>query len=115
MPFFSGMRWGAGVIFGPTGGYLVGFVAAAWIAGRIAHVPKPSWKRLAAGVAAGSAAIYVCGVMGLMLAVPGMGLGTAVAKGVAPFLLWDAVKATAGVGLLGIAGEWTRRVFPPEE
>jgi len=115
MPFFSGMRSGAAVVFGPTGGYLVGFLVAAWIAGRVTHVRRPSWKRLAAGFAAGSAAIYVCGVVGLVLAVPGMGPGAAVMKGVVAFLPGDVLKAAAGAGLVGLAGERMRRVFPPEE
>jgi biotin transport system substrate-specific component len=115
MPFFADMKSGTAVMCGPTAGYLIGFVAAAWIVGRMTHVPKPSWKRLAAGFAAGSAVIYVCGVAGLLLAVPGIGFGTAVMRGVAPFLAGDVLKAAAGVGVLGAAGERTRRVFPPGE
>jgi biotin transport system substrate-specific component len=115
MPFFSGMRSGLGVAFGPTGGYLVGFMAAAWVVGRMAHTARPSWRRLVAACAAGSAVIYACGVVGLLVTLPGTGLLGVLQKGVFPFLPGDLMKAAVAVGVLGFSGRWRRRFFPAGE
>ncbi len=86
---------------GPTGGYLLGMVAAAWIAGTLA---QRGWVRnpiMAVGAAAiANVAVYVVGVS--WLAVLLGSLSHAFAVGVLPFLPGAALKV-AGAGLLG----WT--------
>jgi biotin transport system substrate-specific component len=98
-PVFAGLRAGPAVLFGPTGGYLVGFLASAWLAGLLAPSRASLRRRL---VAAGAAIVvpYVFGVAWLYAAWRTGGTGeaallSAVSLGVAPFLGVDLVKAAA--------------------
>lgn len=75
---------GPAVLIGPTAGYLVGMVAAAGIVG----VAQGPWMRAGAIVLA-TAVIYGLGVVWLASFI---GFEKAVAVGVVPFLLGDAVK-----------------------
>jgi len=114
LPVFSGGRGGVAHLFGPTGGYLIGFLVAATLAGFIVHGSGgPSWldastKRPTEGAAtrsvrrdivaavAGSAAIYAFGVPWLKV-VTHMSWPAAVAAGILPFLVGDALKSAAAV------------------
>ncbi len=85
-------------ILGATGGYLLGFVLAGAIVGRLAEL---GWDRHVGGAVAamliGNVLVYALGVPWLMAAT-GMDVGTALARGVYPFLAWDLVKlAVAGI------------------
>ncbi len=81
-------RW----VLGATGGYLIGFVAAAGLVGWLAEL---GWdRRLIGAIGAmvlGSLVIYVFGTAWLMAAT-GMDLRTGISRGVAPFLVLDALK-----------------------
>jgi len=84
---------GAAYLLGPTGGYLLGFIPAAWLVGEFAE--RGGDRRLATawlGFLLGEAAIYALGAPWLGLFV---GFRKALALGVFPFLLGDAVKAVA--------------------
>jgi biotin transport system substrate-specific component len=100
LPVFAEARHGVEIVVGATGGYLVGFVLAAAIVGRLAEL---GWDRsIVGGVAAmliGSVAIYAIGVPWLAVTAYGGDLGRAVTNGLLPFLLWDAVK----LGLAAVA------------
>lgn len=98
MPVFAGGTAGAGVLAGPTGGYLVGFVVASWFAGLLTR-PGASWVRLLAGLVVAHAAIFVCGVSHLML-FAGRSATLAVQLGLVPFLPGLAVKTLAAAGAL---------------
>ena len=88
---------GAAYLLVPTGGYLMAYPAAAWLAGLGA---RGGTGRALAGLLAALAAIYAGGL--IWLAVVGS-VTAAVALGVAPFLLADLVK-------VGIALAVSRRV-----
>jgi biotin transport system substrate-specific component len=91
LPFFSGGGSGWAHLFGPTGGYLLGFVAAAGIVGWLAERGLERQFRTALlPFVLGSAAIYLCGASWLSIFV---GAPKALALGVMPFLLGDAIKA----------------------
>jgi biotin transport system substrate-specific component len=77
---------GAGLAYlaGPTGGYLVGFVAAAALVGALRPIGRPFASVLGI-LAAGELLIHVLGVLGLSL-VTGMGLASAAAQGSLTFL-----------------------------
>ncbi len=95
LPVFAGGGSGLGYLLGPTGGYLVGFVAAAWVVGAWA---QRSGRRLATawlGFVAGEAVLYAVGLFWLGWYV---GWAQAPALGLFPFLLGDALKA----GLAGL-------------
>lgn len=84
-------------------GYVVGFVAAAWLVGRFAEAGADRQVLKTAGMMVlGNVVIYAFGVAGLM-AYTGMDLGTALAKGVAPFLVGDLIKIAVAAALLPAA------------
>ena len=81
-------------------GYVVGFVAAAWLAGRLAEAGADRQVLKTAGLLVlGNVVIYAFGVAGLV-ASTGMDLGTGIAKGVAPFLVGDLIKVAVASALL---------------
>lgn len=92
LPFFAEGKGGVNVILGATGGYLVGFIVAGALVGRLAEL---GWDRRMIGaiaaIAIGNIVIYLIGVPWLV-AVAHYDLGTGIAKGVLPFLVGDAVK-----------------------
>ncbi len=88
-----------GAIAGPihaTAGYLVGFVAAAHVVGRLVGESCSFW-RAAGAMAVGSLVIYLLGVAWLV-GVTGS-LGAAVTQGVVPFLPGDALKVLAAASV----------------
>jgi biotin transport system substrate-specific component len=103
LPVFAGGTAGAWVLAGPTGGYLVGFVIASWVAGLLTR-PGASWARLLVGLLAAHATIFLCGVSHLML-FAGRSATLAVQLGFFPYLPGLAIKTLAAAGALR-----TRRV-----
>ncbi len=101
LPFFTGGGSGLAYLSGPTGGYLVGFLAAATLVGWLA---ERGWTRNGYQTAAlftlGSLVIYAFGAAYLAAFV---GLRQALAVGVWPFLPGDAVKAVFAAALLPAA------------
>jgi biotin transport system substrate-specific component len=92
LPVFAGTpEKGIGLAYmmGPTGGYLLGFVLAAAIAGWMVERRRDA-AGLALAVVAGSIAIYGPGVLWLARFV---GAGSALELGVVPFLGGDLLKA----------------------
>jgi biotin transport system substrate-specific component len=91
------------LVLGATGGYLVGFVVASAVVGRLAEL---GWdRRLVGAIAAmaiGNLVIYLIGVPWLAISV-GYPPGEAVAKGVVPFLLGDLLKLAIAGGLFPLA------------
>ena len=61
LPVFAGPVAGPAYLLGPTGGYLVGFIAGAAIVGLIAGPGRHSLGRLVLGTGLGSVAILACG------------------------------------------------------
>jgi biotin transport system substrate-specific component len=100
LPFYAEGASGPAVVMGATGGYLLGFVLAAWVVGTLARrgLDRRAWSTAAAYVL-GSLVIYALGVPWLA-ATAGVGLREALALGVAPFLVGDLVKALLAAGLL---------------
>jgi biotin transport system substrate-specific component len=92
LPVFAGGKAGLGVLFGPTGGYLIGFVAAAFVIGKLAALKKrPGFAWFCLSLVAGAAVIYALGVLQLML-VARLSPVKALAVGVLPFILGDGIK-----------------------
>ena len=77
--------------------------AAAWLVGLLAERGGDRTPLRAAGImVVGNLVIYLFGVTGLLLMTP-FDLPTAIAKGVVPFLLGDAIKIVAAAALLPAA------------
>lgn len=94
-PVFTGGGSGIEYFTGATAGYLVGFVLAAALVGRLAERGQDRKVNTAVtAFLAGSAVIYACGAIGLMITAE-MDLTTAIAQGVTPFVFGDVLKATA--------------------
>lgn len=93
LPVFSGGGAGFGHIFGPTGGYLIGYLPAVFIIGLASDKSKAMFVHFAA-LLIGAAFVYLCGVSWLKI-VTGMSIGKALAVGMFPFLVGDAVKIIA--------------------
>ncbi len=91
---------GKDVVFGVTGGYLVGFIAASYVVGRIAQRGAThNVASTALAYVAGSAVIYTLGV-GWLAHSTGMTISAAITAGMTPFLIGDALKAlVAGAAL----------------
>jgi biotin transport system substrate-specific component len=81
---------GVARFLGPTGGYLIAYPAAAWVAGALFRRASSLGTRWLAGVA-GVALIYLGGVA--QLALLNGDVGRAFAMGVTPFAALDLVKA----------------------
>ncbi|MDI3409437.1 biotin transporter BioY [Streptomyces cavernicola] len=97
VPWFQGGTAGWG---GASFGYVLGMLLAATLVGELARRGGDrSALRMAGTMALGSLAIYAVGVPWLMAAT-GMSLTAALAAGVAPFLIGDALKAALAMGLL---------------
>ncbi|MDO9326964.1 MAG: biotin transporter BioY [Methanoregula sp.] len=92
LPVFHNGIAGIGILLGPTGGYLIGFIPAALIVG-LAYEVKTTRVRII-GLAAATLIIYAFGISWLMYST-GMGIAAALVMGMVPFLLGDIVKATA--------------------
>jgi biotin transport system substrate-specific component len=96
LPLFHNGMAGPGVLLGPTGGYLIGFIFAALIVGLL-YERKSRFLHIG-GLAAGTAIIYLFGVGWLMVST-GMGPVPAFMAGVLPFILGDLIKAGAAYAI----------------
>jgi biotin transport system substrate-specific component len=107
LPFYAGGASGldtfvsrsatGALVWGTTGGYLIGFLVAALITGRLAEI---GWDRSIVGAVAamliGNVAVYLVGVPWLAMALPADFAATrwesAAAFGLTPFVIIDALK-----------------------
>ncbi len=98
LPFFAGGAAGFLQFLGPTGGYLLGFVPAAWVTGALA---QRGWDRSPARALAmmliGSSLIFLFGLLLLSRFVPGESL---LGMGLYPFIPGDIAKACVSAALL---------------
>ncbi|MEU5834199.1 biotin transporter BioY [Streptomyces diacarni] len=100
MPWFAEASSGAGL---PTLGYVMGMLLASVAVGTLARRGGDRGALRTAGtMAVGLALIYAVGVPYLALST-GMSLGEAVAAGLVPFLIGDALKAALAMGALPAA------------
>jgi len=104
LPIFTG-AW-----LGPTTGYLAGFVVAGWLVGSLTRrVPQASALRVVLAMVAGSLVILACGAAWLAF---GLGVEKAVAVGVVPFLIGDALKLAAAATFCRSCRGRLRALFP---
>jgi biotin transport system substrate-specific component len=107
LPVYTEQSSGFDTFVGATGGYLIGFIVAAFVIGKFAEL---RWDRTVpksvVGFVLGSAIIYLFGVVGLMINLE-MDLAGAIANGLLPFLAWDAIKAAAAALLIPAAWKLT--------
>lgn len=104
IPVFSQATSGTEVLFGATGGYIIGFIIAASLVGYLSEKNFSSnVLKMAVSYVAGSVVIYALGATWLTYGYLGgqwLGKQGGLALGVIPFLAFDAVKALIAAGLL---------------
>ncbi len=84
-------------------GYILGFIVAAFIVGRLAERGASTTALRSAGLMVmGNIAIYTVGVIWLKFAIS-VDWATALSLGVVPFLIGDAVKIALAAGLLPLS------------
>ncbi|MGI6091953.1 MAG: biotin transporter BioY [Negativicutes bacterium] len=98
LPVFAQGKGGLAVLAGPTGGFLFGFIIAAFLVGWLAENSKLTTGRTAIYMLTGLVAAYIIGVGGFMASFKyflnkPMTLKTAVSVAVVPFMPFDIVKA----------------------
>ena len=103
LPFFAGGAHGSNIVIGATGGYLVGFVLAAYVVGLLA---ERGWERTVrtslVPFFVGTVILYVCGLTWLSIVLGSF--SKAIVAGLIPFLIGDAVKLIAAS--LVLPGAW---------
>ncbi len=109
LPFYSDASGGYEVVFGATGGYVFGFIPAAYLIGLAArHGADRRLRQSLPLFVAGQAVIFAVGVPWLMIATA-QPFTWALENGFYPFILGGLVKAVvAGLVLVG-AWRLTRR------
>ena len=105
LPVFAGPGAGLPYLLGPTGGFLLAFPVAAWIAGS-GIPPRAGPWRAAAVLAVATLVVLAAGATWLARTL-GIGLERALALGVLPFLPGAALKIAAAVAV------WTRSAGAP--
>ncbi|MEZ0158514.1 biotin transporter BioY [Streptomyces althioticus] len=100
VPWFAEGRSGVGM---PSFGYILGMLLASVVVGALARrgADRSAWRTVGT-MLLGSAVIYAVGVPYLALAT-GMSASAAIAAGLTPFLIGDALKAALAMGLLPTA------------
>lgn len=97
----------------PSFGYIVGFIAAAFVVGRLAeHGATRAFGRSIGLMVIGSLVIYAVGATWLKFAldIPFFGADSAWAYGVQPFLIGDAIKLLAASALLPASWKLVDRI-----
>jgi biotin transport system substrate-specific component len=95
LPVFAGGTGGIGRFFGPTGGYLIGFLPGVYITGLISGKTKKNVFKDVTAMICGTALIYAFGVSWLKV-LTGIEIARAFAVGMIPFIPGDALKIAAG-------------------
>jgi biotin transport system substrate-specific component len=111
LPFYTEASGGWNVATGATAGYLVGFIAAAWVVGALAErgQDRNVWSAVPAFLA-GNAVIYVFGVTWLLVSVEVIStMNEALAAGFTPFVIGDIIKIVAAGLLLPMAWRFVDR------
>jgi biotin transport system substrate-specific component len=103
LPFFAEGKGGSAVILGQSGGYIIGFVVAGTIVGRLAEL---GWDRRFSGAVAmmlvGTVVIYAIGLPWLSY-VRHLSVADTISGGLAPFIVWDTVKLLVAAGIFPVA------------
>ena len=113
LPVFAGSGAGWATLAGPTGGYLIGFLAAAFVLGLLAERGMGRGPiSTALAMLVGTAIIYVFGVTHLGGFI---GFEKAIAAGLLPFLYGDALKLIVAAGLMPLAWRSVRALTDKDD
>ena len=95
LPVFAGFSGGAGKLLGPTGGYLIGYLAMSWIAGSVLEKTE---KLKVVALVLGTIGLYLIGTVWLVVQSK-LSFVSALSVGVIPFVIPDTIKIIVAVAL----------------
>jgi len=101
LPVFSGFRGGLQVVAGVTGGYILGYIPCAFVAGLFTERRLGKGFADALGMVLGTLCCYAFGTVWFIIAT-GTGLAPALMTCVVPFLPGDAAKILAASALAAL-------------
>ena len=111
VPVFAGGNAGPGVLVGPTGGYLVGFVVAAYVIGYLnMNLSQKAWPPVWKGIVIGGVGLGIFHGLGAwwLAFTLQIDLSKALALGCLPYIIPDMIKC---VGALMVTEALPRMVF----
>ena len=98
IPVFAGFTSGVGKLFGPTGGYIVGYIFLALIAGFFIDHFKRKIPFIIIGMVLGTAVCYAFGTLWLAVQL-NMTYFAALAIGVIPYIPFDLLKMAIAIAV----------------
>jgi biotin transport system substrate-specific component len=108
LPVFAGGSWGAALLLGPTGGYLLAFPLAALVVGLLIDRYRTlAWSVIS--MAAGLLVVFILGTLQLY-ATTVRDFGAAVTSGFLIFSWWDILKLGAAAMIYHEAAKRWRRL-----
>jgi biotin transport system substrate-specific component len=111
LPVFAGFHGGAGVLLGPTGGYIIGYIFMALISGAFAERFRYNRWMFAIGMVIGTAVLYAFGTAWLAHQA-GLTFRAALFAGVIPFIPGDAIKIAAVTAISAPAKRLIAKAVP---
>ena len=108
LPVFSNAQGGVEVILGPSGGYILGYIPAAWLVGFLAQRgwTRSFWPACAAGVL-GTVVMFTAGILGLRRVLiethRDVTLTLLLETGVTPFLVGATIKVVLAAAIIALA------------
>lgn len=111
LPIFQGLSCGMAVLLGPTGGYIVGFVFAAYLIGRILERRSSGIIPIILSFILGSLIIYAFGTAWLILLYR-VSVSNAIVIGALPFVPGDIVKILVAAMIYSRVAKRARDIFP---
>jgi biotin transport system substrate-specific component len=101
LPVFAQFKWGFAALLGPTGGYIIGFLAAAFVVGFLA---ERGWDKkigtALAAMAAGNVVLYTFGLVWLAFVMRSAGVQEVLSVGLYQFIPGEFIKVALAAGLL---------------
>lgn len=91
IPVFSGGRAGIGILAGPSGGFIWGFLPAAYFLGRKLRGNQSKYKKFFVLLVGGILLIYFFGAVQMMIVLD-LGLGEVLVSGLLPYIPGDIFK-----------------------
>lgn len=91
LPVFTGMRGGVSVLFGTTGGYIIGYIPLALLTGVFSDIKSKFNWTMPVGMVLGTVVMYTFATVWYMI-LTGNTLAVALFACVVPFLLFDSIK-----------------------
>lgn len=101
IPVFSGMKGGAGVLLGPTGGYIIGFLCLAFLCGLAQEIRAGRIQSrtlfVVIKILLGVAGLVCCHALGIVVLrnVSGMDWGQTILVGTLPYMIKDIASVAA--------------------